>query len=120
MLTFLASSTTALITLQLEKLAGLRVVAIADVAKSGKIEVELGADVLVARLDTKRAVDIVHSVAGRQLRFAIDTTGRESAILLQDVLSRSELALGLQAHLLGLTGLPKNKISGVVHHALPI
>lgn len=115
-----ASSTTALMALQLAKYAGLRVVCIADVAKSGKKLVELGADMLIDRLDTKRAVDILDSVTGGQLRFAIDTAGPESATFLQDSLSRSQPEGGLQKHLLGFSGLPKTKVDGIVHHIMPI
>ena len=109
-----------MIALQLAKLAGLRVVCIADVAKSGSRLVKLGADMLVDRLDPSRAVDILSSVTGGELRFTIDTVGKESATHLQDALGRTESVNGLNAHLLGLTGLPKAKASGVVQHTLPI
>ena len=106
--------------LQLAKLAGLRVICIADVAKSGRKLYDLGADVLVDRPDSKPAVDVIRSVTGGRLRFALDTAGIESATLLQDALSHSHSESGMHAHLLGLTGLPKTKAPGVIHHTVPI
>lgn len=104
--------------LQIAKAAGLRVVCIADVAKNGNRLVELGADVLVDRFDTARAVQIIRSVTGNKLRFAFDTVGKESATLLQEALGPSPS--GQQAHLVGLTGLPKTRKSDVVYHSVPI
>lgn len=113
-----ASSTTAMIALQLAKRAGMRVICVADVAKNGSRLYNLGADVLVDRLDTNRAVDIIKSVSGGKLRFAFDASGKESAGLLQNALLQS--TSGARSHLLGLTGLPSTKAPGVVHHTIPI
>lgn len=112
------SSATAIFILQLAKRAGLRVIAVADVAKHGSRLYDLGADVLVDRLDEARAVEIIRSVTGGRLRFAIDASSKESATLLQDALLQSDH--GQQSHLLGLTGLPKQKPHSVVHHTIPI
>ncbi|KAB8349429.1 hypothetical protein FH972_023456 [Carpinus fangiana] len=113
-----ASATTGLFALQLAKRAGLRVIAIADVAKNGSRLVDLGADVLVDRLDTTRAVEIIRNVTGNKLRFALDTAGKESAGLLQEALNVSNT--GRRAHLVGLAGLPPTKVHGVVQHNVPI
>lgn len=106
-------------TLQIAKRAGLRVVCVADVAKTGGKLVDLGADVLVDRLDPKRAVEIIKNVTGNRLRFALDTSGKESASFLQQALRRSSDS-GQRAHLIGLTGLPKEQLAGIVYHSVPI
>lgn len=104
--------------MQLAKAAGLKVAAVFDVAKTGGRIAELGADLLVDKFDTKRASDIIKAVTGGRLRFAVDCVGKESAAHLQDLLAQS--TTGQRAHLLGLTGLPKEKASNVVHHNVPI
>lgn len=113
-----ASSTTGIMALQLAKLAGLKVACIADLAKGGSRLSDLGADFMVDRYDTKRAIEIVRGVTGGKLRFAIDTTGKETAALAEQTLQQS--ASGPKSHLLGLTGLPKKAATGVVHHTIPI
>lgn len=113
-----ASSTTGQIVLQLAKAAGLKVAAVFDVAKTGGRISELGADLLVDKYDSKRAVEIIRAVTGGRLRFAIDIVGKESAGHLQELLQKS--TTGKRAHLVGLTGLPKEKVGNVVHHTVPI
>ncbi|KAI9721322.1 MAG: hypothetical protein M1828_005182 [Chrysothrix sp. TS-e1954] len=113
-----ASSTTAMMALQLAKRAGLRVICVADVAKYGERLVELGADVMVDRVDTERAIKVIRGVTGNRLRFAFDTVGKESATQLQAALA-GEIN-GQQSHLLGLSGLPSTGKQGVVAHAVPI
>lgn len=76
------SSATGRIAVQLAKLAGLKVIAIIDMAKNGERMLKHGADLLVDRLDTERAVAIVKSITKGKLRFALDTRGKESALLL--------------------------------------
>ena len=104
--------------LQLAKRAGLRVICVADVAKNGERLVELGADVLVDRLDTERAIKVIRGVTGNRLRFAFDTVGKETAAQLQAALAGE--VNGQQSHLLGLSGLPATGKQGVVLHAVPI
>lgn len=118
LLTFVASSASAMMALQLAKRAGMRVICVADAAKHGSRLYDLGADVLVDRVDTERAIDIVKSVSGGRLRFALDATSKDTAQLLQSALRPAED--GRRAHLLGLAGMPKQQINGVVHHSLPI
>ncbi|CAI7568597.1 unnamed protein product [Penicillium pancosmium] len=110
-----ASTTTGLITLQLAKLAGLRVICVADVARHGTKLLQLGADLLVDRQDTERAVEIIRGVTGGKLRYAIDIVGKATATLLERTLERSG-----QSHLLGLTGLPKERDPGIRYHTVPI
>ncbi|KAK8200460.1 chaperonin 10-like protein, partial [Phyllosticta capitalensis] len=112
------SSTTGIMALQLAKFAGLRVISVADVAKNGKKLLDFGADMLVDRFDQKRAAEVIRSITGDQLRFAIDVTGRESATILQDILVKSKSSL--RRHLLGYTGLPKTTAPEVQHHSVPI
>lgn len=111
----LASTTTGLIALQLAKLAGLRVICVADAARHGTKLVQSGTDLLVDRQDPERAVEIIRGVTGGKLRYAIDLVGRETATLLGKALSPDN-----HAHLLGLAGLPKEQDPGIRYHAVPI
>lgn len=104
--------------LQLAKLTGLKVICVADVVKHGSRLVDLGADVLVDRQDPSRAADIIRSVTKGELRFALDTVGKETATQLQESLQHSKG--DKQAHLVGLTGLPKVRLPGVKYHSVPI
>ncbi|KAJ6013889.1 Polyketide synthase enoylreductase [Penicillium herquei] len=110
-----ASTTTGLVALQLAKLAGLRVICVADVARHGAKLLQSGADLLVDRRDTERAVEIIRGVTGGKLRYAIDIVGKETATLLERTLDPSN-----NAHLLGLTGLPKERVPGIKYHTVPI
>ncbi|KHE83127.1 hypothetical protein GE21DRAFT_10769 [Neurospora crassa] len=138
------SSTSANLTIQLAKLAGLKVVTIVDKAKHGlrlsNHEV-LKADLLVDSHDPERAVQIIRQNLKGKLRFGVDTRGRESATSLLHALSpdnvdspplpageqppsppgtpKEEILLG--AHLIGLTGLPKQQApEGTMFHTVPI
>ena len=104
--------------LQLAKLAGLRVIAIADAVRHGSRLYDLGADFLVDRHDPSRAIEIIRGVTKRELRFALDTVGKETATHLQESLWRSKG--DKQAHLVGLTGLPKTRLPGIKYHSVPI
>ena len=104
--------------IQLAKLAGLRVICVADLVRHGARLNQLGADVLVDRQDSSRAVEIIRSVTKGELRFAFDAVGKETAGYLQESLIQQEGAT--QAHLVGLTGLPKEAALGVKHHSVPI
>lgn len=113
-----AGTATGRVVVQLSKLAGLKVIAIADVARSGQRLTALGADFLVDRYDSKRAVDIIKAVTDNDLRFGFDAVGKESAEYLQQALRQTNS--GYRSHLLGLTGLPKHIGNGVQHHKVPI
>lgn len=119
------SSTTANLTTQLAKLAGLKVISVVDLSKHGAKLAFQGADLLVDSHDPARAVEIIRGVTAGRLRFAIDTRGRETACLLLDALrsyesTTQEVAEGEVSHLVGLTGLPKEPQLGVRYHAVPI
>lgn len=79
-----------------------------------------GADMLVDRIDTERAISIVRSVTKGRLRFGLDTYGRESAKLLARAIQGKDQEHGTRGHLVGLTGLPKEAIDGIVYHSVPI
>ncbi|KAL2157297.1 hypothetical protein VTH06DRAFT_6235 [Thermothelomyces fergusii] len=157
------SSTSANLTIQLARLAGLRTIAVADTAKHG---VRLSnhrstrPDLLVDSHDPARAVAVVRANAARNggsggVRFALDTRGKDSAAWLARALARDYAADGKDiitndtneagaappsppgtpdedgndedgilppaAHLVGLTGLPKEAAPrGVVYHTVPI
>lgn len=101
--------------MQLAKLAGLRVICVADAARHGAKLVQAGADVLVDRHDTDRAIEIIRGVTEGKLRYAIDIVGKDTATLLQKALDPSG-----HSHLLGLTGLPKERETGIQYHTVPI
>ncbi|KAL1885679.1 hypothetical protein Plec18167_001174 [Paecilomyces lecythidis] len=114
-----ASTTTGYITLQIAKLCGLKVICVADVARHGAKLLDAGADLLVDRHNTERAVEIIRGVTGGRLRFGLDIVGKDTAALLQNALFRSEDD-GPQAHLLGLTGIPKEQDPRIHYHTVPI
>ncbi|KAL1981032.1 hypothetical protein VTN96DRAFT_3141 [Rasamsonia emersonii] len=114
-----ASTTTGYIALQLAKLCGLKVICVADIARHGARLLDAGADLLVDRYDTTRAVEIVRGVTQGRLRFGVDMVGRETATILQQALFASEHD-GPAAHLIGLTGMPKEKDARIRYHAVPI
>ncbi|KAK3312890.1 chaperonin 10-like protein [Apodospora peruviana] len=143
------SSTSANLTIQLAKLAGLKTIAVVDKAKHGirlANHTVIRTDLLVDSHDPQRAVDIIRGNLNGKLRFGIDTRGRDSATSLLQALSPSNLAARsssaaavldgspppsppatphdstlLSAHLIGLTGLPKQTPpDGAQFHTVPI
>ena len=119
MLTETGSSASGVCAVQLAKLAGLKVIAVVDVATNGERMLKHGADLLVDRLDPERAIEIIKAVTRGKLRFGLDTRGKESALLLARAMQQGDNS-EKRAHLVGLTGLPKEKIEGVVYHSVPI
>ncbi|KAL4811150.1 chaperonin 10-like protein [Aspergillus unguis] len=113
-----ASTTTGYMTLQLAKQCGLKVICVADIARHGQTLQEAKADVLVDRYDTDRAVNIIRGVTGGRLRYALDMVGHETAAILSKTLCTSPGSL--QAHLLGLTGMPKDRHPRICYHSVPI
>lgn len=65
-------------------------------------------------------MEIIRGVTGGKLRYAIDIVGSETAALLQAALDPSIGLNGSHAHLLGLTGLPKERDERIVYHTVPI
>ena len=114
----LASSSTGLVALQLAKLIGLRVIVITDSVRHGARLIDLGADVLVDRQDPARAIQIIRTITKGELRLALDTVGKDTATHLQESLQSS--TGGKQGHLVGLTGLPKERLAGIKYHTVPI
>lgn len=138
------SSTSAYMICQIARFAGIRTMSILDLAKHGQRQ-HLGdeysrADFLIDSHDPERAVSIARATANNNLRFAIDTVGRPTAVHLLECLrpaspagpassgtppatpplsSRSEPSQ--HTHLVGLTGLPKETApAGCVYHTVPI
>lgn len=119
LLTLLGSSATGCCAIQLAKLAGLKVISVIDIARSGDRMLKYKADLLVDRLDTERAISIIKGVTKGKLRFALDTQGRESAALLAEALQNQHKD-NHRSHLVGLVGLPKQATAGVTYHSVPI
>lgn len=113
-----ANGVTGQLFVQLAKIAGLKVACVADLAKGGEKLSQLGADFMVDKFDTGRAIEIIRAVTGGKCRFGIDTVGKESADNLQKSLQQSDTGKG--SHLLGLAGMPNNSALGVTHHTMPI
>lgn len=113
-----ASTTTGQVAVQLAKAAGLKVVAVADLANSSQRLIDIGADFQIDRQDPQRAIEVLKSVTGGQLRFGVDVVSVETASALQEALQKS--SSGPQSHLLGLAGTPKETAQGVVIHKVPI
>ncbi|KAH6662410.1 quinone oxidoreductase [Plectosphaerella plurivora] len=133
------SSTSANIAVQLARLAGLRVVTVVDKLRHGlrlASHETLRPDLLVDSHDPARAAEIIRANVGKELRFGLDTTGRESATALLSALVPGEEASSqggdqtpttvevpapAHAHLIGLAALPKGPApGGVAYHAVPI
>jgi threonine dehydrogenase-like Zn-dependent dehydrogenase len=105
--------------LKLAKAAGLRVICVVDAVKHGLRLIDADAYVLVHRKDTQEAISIIQSITKGELRFALDTVGRETALLPQTTMENSSEE-GVRSNLTGLTGVPREKVPGVVHHKVPI
>ncbi|KAF5006231.1 hypothetical protein FDECE_7391 [Fusarium decemcellulare] len=134
------SSTSAVIAVQLARLVGLRVALVVDNAKHGVRISEnpvLRPDLLVDSHDPERAVAIIRANTKGKLRFGIDTRGRDTAEILLRALGPEELHRKaapvnsppstppaepkVPAHLVGLSGLPKNdQTAGVIFHTIPV
>lgn len=114
------SSATGCCAVQLAKLAGLKVIAVIDVARSGERMLRHGADLLVDRLDEERAISIVKGITKGRLRFGLDTRGKDTAALLAEAMRAETEGESSRAHLVGLVGTPTTPTKGVVYHSVPI
>ncbi|KAI8187461.1 hypothetical protein K4K48_006990 [Colletotrichum sp. SAR 10_66] len=130
------SSTSANLAVQLARLAGLKVVTVVDKLRHGlrlSNHTVLRPDLLVDSHDPSRAVDIIRANVGKTLRFALDTSGRDSATSLLHALAPQDPSRPPSPpdtprnadpslkHLIGLTGLPKEAApEGVAYHTVPI
>ncbi len=106
--------------MQLAKLAGLKVIAVVDMARNGERMLKYGADLLVDRLDPNRAIEIIKAVTKNNLRFGLDTRGKESTALLAQAMQPDSENVKVRSHLVGLTGLPKERRDNIVYHSVPI
>ncbi|THZ61718.1 GroES-like protein [Aureobasidium pullulans] len=113
------SSTSALFISEIARLAGLKVILLADFAKHGERLGEREGSILVDSHDPIRAINIVRAITKGKLRFAVDTVGKETAGHLVQML-QADAQEERRAHLVGLTGVPKEKADGIVFHSVPI
>ncbi|THV70612.1 GroES-like protein [Aureobasidium pullulans] len=113
------SSTSALFISEIARLAGLKVILLADFAKHGERLGEREGSILVDSHDPIRAINIVRAITKEKLRFAVDTVGKETAGHLVQML-QADAQEERRAHLVGLTGVPKEKADGIVFHSVPI
>ncbi|KAM3499527.1 hypothetical protein MY10362_007218 [Beauveria mimosiformis] len=132
------SATSAYLSIQLARLAGLKVAVIVDQARHGhwlSADSHARPDLLIDNSDPDRAVDVLAATIGDALHFGIDTNGKDSAsLLLKALLQRQRVRSSSsssgkksphyspsppptppiparterRAHLIGLAGLPKH------------
>ncbi|PSR87429.1 chaperonin 10-like protein [Coniella lustricola] len=136
------SATSANLTVQLARLAGLKVATIVDSARHGlRISNHkfIRPDLMIDSHDPQRAVQILQHNIGDEVRFGLDTRGKDTAAMLLEGLTKgrstsNSAAPGgrppsppgtprssTSAHLIGLTGLPKGAATeGVTLHSVPI
>lgn len=135
---------------QIAKLLGLRTISVLDYRKHALNNMSLDQksirpDIIVDNHDPQRAIEIVKSVTGDSLRFAVDTVGRETATHLMQCLRQEQPPDPKEhspssssvdpttasspplppTHLVGLTGLPKLQPSSssnpnITFHTVPI
>lgn len=107
--------------IQLAKMAGLKVVGVANLDKHRRLLESLGTDLLIDRTDLQHAKTEIASLFAGSLRFAIDTVSGETASWCQDVLAaQSSQRAHNSSHLVALTGKPRTACSGVRVHSVPI
>lgn len=85
--------------------------------------------------DPQRAIDVIQTQVGDDLRFGIDTRGKDTAGKLLEALTKTksserppsppatprQTSPAQSAHLIGLTGLPKGvPANGAIMHSVPI
>ncbi|ROW14209.1 hypothetical protein VPNG_04323 [Cytospora leucostoma] len=133
------SATSANLVVQLARLAGLKVATIVDSAKHGlRISNHkfIRPDLLIDSHDPQRAVNVLKANVRDELRFGIDTRGKDTAAKLLEALTNKDVCTDSKppsppgtprtspltpAHLIGLTGLPKELGNeGAVLHSVPI
>ena len=112
-----AGSTVGFFVLQLAKMANVRVACVADIIKRGALLSDAGANALIHRAHRDEASRILRAVTRGNLRYGIDTVGKDTGGLLRDTLGSGK---GRRAHVVGLTGLPSSAPEQVVQHKVPI
>ncbi|OAL39493.1 hypothetical protein AYO20_01363 [Fonsecaea nubica] len=135
------SSTSAFMLNQIARLLGLRTISIMDCRKHAltvSSAPKTKPDIVVDNHNPERAIEITRSVTKNRLRFAVDTVGRDTAKHLLQCLQRHADpvdddstsvptktpgvdAARPAAHLVGLTGLPKESPPANINfHTVPI
>ncbi|KAK4497847.1 hypothetical protein PRZ48_010502 [Zasmidium cellare] len=111
------SSTSALFLSQIARLAGLKVILVLDCAKHGNRVQDTSGCICIDSHDSERATRVIRGIAGDDLRYGIDTVGKETAASLAKALRQEKGGL---SHLVGLAALPKERLDGVVYHNVPV
>ncbi|RGP61405.1 hypothetical protein FSPOR_10026 [Fusarium sporotrichioides] len=134
------SSTSAILSAQLAKLAGLRVAVVLDAAKHGSRlykEHSIKPDLVIDSHDPQRAIEIIQSCTRGRKRFGLDTRGKETTTFLIDALcdtpsipepqrpddstpDTSESLLPRHVHIVALCSAPKIQRSDLTLHTIPI
>lgn len=97
-----ASSTTGFFAAQFARLAGMRVIAVADVSRHGERLRAIGVEHVVDRRDPVAAVAEIRKLTDGRLKYALDCISRDTATLAEQALDESQ-----DTWLVGLSGLPK-------------
>ncbi|CEF79765.1 unnamed protein product [Fusarium graminearum] len=134
------SSTSAILSAQLAKLAGLRVAVVLDAAKHGSRlykEHSIKPDLVIDSHDPQRAIEIIRSCTRGRKRFGLDTIGKETTTFLIDALcdtaiipepqrpddstpDTSEILLPRHVHIVALCSAPKIQRTDLTLHTIPI
>ncbi|GKU22416.1 unnamed protein product [Fusarium langsethiae] len=134
------SSTSAILSAQLAKLAGLRVAVVLDTAKHGSrlyAEHSIKPDLMIDSHDPQRAIEIIRSCTRGRKRVGLDTRGKETTTFLIDALcdtpsiperqrpgdstsDTSESLLPQHVHIVALCSAPKIQRSDLTLHTIPI
>ncbi|GKU23173.1 unnamed protein product [Fusarium langsethiae] len=134
------SSTSAILSAQLAKLAGLRVAVVLDAAKHGSRlykEHSIKPDLVIDSHDPQRAIEIIQSCTTGRKRFGLDTRSKETTTFLIDALcdtssipepqrpndstsDTSESLLPRHVHIVALCSAPKIQRSDLTLHTIPI
>ncbi|OCL14778.1 GroES-like protein [Glonium stellatum] len=83
---------------QLARLAGLRIISVADTRRHGirlSNHASIRPDLLVDSFDPARAIEVVRAATGNSARFGFDTQGKDTAGHLLQILSQSDLTVSL-------------------------
>ncbi|CAI4213200.1 unnamed protein product [Parascedosporium putredinis] len=134
-----ASSVTAQLCAQLAKVAGLKVIGVADLNKHGDRLRALGVDVIVDRKDLDLAAKEVRKHTQGSLRFALDFIGKDTSAWCQNLLAACASSRypenrddpdtipdpftqkgATLSHLVCLTGAPKARVPNVRVHQVPV
>ena len=99
---FIASSVTGYFACQYARLAGLRVIAVADIERHAERLKEAGVEHIVDRHNSEAAIAKIKHLTQGHLLYALDCIGARTATLAMQCLAQDQ-----PSWLVGLTGLPK-------------